>query len=64
VPGLAGCTTRPGLTSALDRAEAGSSAPWPPRRFAGRDTGEPHPDRETRARQSDDADAKAAQTRP
>ena len=45
VPGLAGCTTRPGLTSALDRAEAGSSAPWPPRRFAGRDTGEPHPDR-------------------
>jgi hypothetical protein len=55
----------PGLTEALDRAEAGSSAPWPPRCPAGRDTGEPHPDRGTRARQSDDdADANAAQTRP
>jgi hypothetical protein len=44
--------------------EVGSSAPWPPRRFAGRDTGEPHPDLGTRARPSDDADAIAARTWP
>jgi hypothetical protein len=63
-PGRRRRKDRPGLTWALDRAEAGSSAPWPPRRSAGRDTGEPHPDRGTRACQCDDADANAAQARP